>query len=103
MLIFIKGKYLPLIASGQKTTTIRPWRHCRLVAGGSLSFNGRLRVTLTRVEQRRLCELTDDDAIADGFISRRSFVRVFRAHYGAVTPSSSVWILHFTNPQSVRA
>ena len=60
MLIFVKGPYLARIASGHKTTTIRPWRTCSLRAGSVVSFNGRVRVTLTAVEHRRFGDLDDD-------------------------------------------
>lgn len=95
MLIFVKGHYLPLIASGHKTTTIRPWKRCKLVPGDPLSFNGKIRAAITQVEQRRLGDLTEADARADGFVSRRAFVRAFREYYPHATPDASVWILHF--------
>jgi len=101
MLIFVKGDYLRLIESGQKTTTIRPWRRCKLVPGGTLSFNGRVVVTLTRVEHRHLADLTDADARADGFASRAAFVRAFCGHYPAIDArdrATKVWVLHFKSP-----
>lgn len=98
MLLFLKGHYLPLIASGQKTTTIRAWKTCKLERGSSLSFNGKMRVTLTRVEQRRLGDLTDDDARADGFATCADFQHAFRSYYPAATDDTIVSILHFASP-----
>lgn len=99
MLIFVKGHYLPLIASGQKTTTIRAWKTCRLLPGSSLSFNGKIRVALTQVEQTRLGALTDADAVADGFTTLADFTHAFHACYPRATAETSVFVLHFLPPQ----
>jgi hypothetical protein len=98
MLIFVKGHYLARIASGQKTTTIRPWKTCKLKPGAVLSFNGKVRTVVTRVEQRRLGDLTDADARADGFDSCREFRRAFREHYPATSADALVWVLTFAPP-----
>ena len=103
MLIFVKGHYLPLIASGQKTSTIRPWKVCRLRPGGTLVFNGKITTVITQVEQRRLGDLTAADIKADGFASRADFERAFHEHYPASTPNTVVWILRFHPPHSRRA
>lgn len=107
MLIFVKGHYLPLIASGQKTTTIRTWKTCKLTVGSPLSFNGKIRVQLTHVEARRLGDLTDADARADGFATLDDFRDAFHHHYPAASADTRVWVLRFAPPkdsdQSARA
>ena len=102
MLIFLKGYYLPLIVDGRKTTTLRPWKTCTLRRGRTMTFNGRVRVTLTKVEQRRLLDLTDDDARANGQADRYDLRRAFRRHYPDLPRDVRVWVLTFTRPVLVR-
>lgn len=107
MLIFIKGHYLELIRQGLKTTTIRPWKTCRLRPGVTLSFNGRVRARLRSVEQVPLSAIDDHAARADGFASRRAFLKAIRSHYPTLANDALVWVLAFDPPnrsaQSARA
>ncbi len=66
MLLF-KKKFLPAIRSGEKTQTIRLWRW-RMMREGQKSFiPGIGRIRIDRVEQVCLEDLTDADAVPDGF------------------------------------
>ncbi len=98
MLIFVKGHYLSLIVSGQKTTTIRPWRTCKLQPGDALLFNGRVKVLLTRVVQTTFGALTDADALADGFSSRVDLLHALREHYPNRAVDTPCVVLHFDSP-----
>jgi hypothetical protein len=93
--MFLKGPYLDLVEQGLKTTTIRPWKVCKLKPGSILSLNGKIRVTVTKVEQIHIDDVDDRRALADGFVSRRSFLRAFRQCYPALRPER-VWVLTFT-------
>jgi hypothetical protein len=68
MLLF-KKKFLPAIRSGEKTQTIRLWKHRRMRTGqrSYIPQAGYVRVTL--VEEVQLERLTDEDAKPDGFQS----------------------------------
>lgn len=103
MLIFVKGHYLELIRQGLKTTTIRPWKVCRLKPGAVLSFNGRVRARLLSVSQVPLSAIDDQAARADGFTSRRAFLKAFRTHYPAIAEDAQVWILSFGAPKEASA
>ena len=66
MLLF-KKKFLRAIRRGEKTQTIRLWKH-RMMRAGQRSYTpgvGYLRIT--DVEEVTLDKLTDADAIPDGF------------------------------------
>jgi hypothetical protein len=102
MLIFVKGHYVALIADGRKTTTIRPWKTCKLRPGAVLSFNGRLRARLTAAVPGRLGDVTAADARADGFATLREFRAAFLAHYPASTDDTPIWTLHFAHPTAAR-
>lgn len=66
MLLF-KKKFLPAIRAGEKTQTIRLWEH-RMMRDGQRSYiPGAGYITVDRVEQVQIADLTDADAICDGF------------------------------------
>ena len=68
MLLF-KKKYLDAIRSGQKTQTIRLWQHCRMRSGQRSYIPGAGYIRVTTVEPVELADLTDEDAVLDGFAS----------------------------------
>ncbi len=66
MLLF-KRKFLPAIRCGQKTQTIRVWKHRRMRGGQRSYIPGAGYIRVTAVEEVSLDELTDQDARPDGF------------------------------------
>ena len=68
MLLF-KKKFLPAIRSGQKTQTIRLWKHRRMRSGQRSYVPGVGAILIEAVEPISLDELTDRDAELDGFPS----------------------------------
>jgi len=66
MLLF-KKKFLPAIRQGQKTQTIRLWKHRRMRPGQRSYIPGAGYIRIARVEKVRLDRLTDADARPDGF------------------------------------
>ncbi len=66
MLLF-KKKFLPTIRSGEKTQTIRLWKHRRMRAGQRSYIPGAGHIRVTAVEQVELDRLSDADARPDGF------------------------------------
>lgn len=81
MLLF-KRKFLPAILSGEKTQTIRLWSR-RLMREGQRSYiPGVGRVRITRVEEVAVDDLTDEDALPDGFASAEELRHELRSIYG---------------------
>ena len=68
MLLF-KKKFLAAIRAGEKTQTIRLWKHRRMRAGQRSYIPGIGPIRLTAVEEVDLDGLTDADARPDGFES----------------------------------
>jgi len=66
MLLF-KKKFLELIRQGEKTQTIRIWPHRRMRAGQRSYIPGAGYIQIEAVDAVALDDLTDDDAIRDGF------------------------------------
>ncbi len=81
MLLF-KKKFLDAIRSGEKTQTIRLWKH-RMMRTGQRSYTpgiGRIRITC--VEQVAIDQLTDADAVPDGFASAADLRHELETIYG---------------------
>ncbi|MEM8947431.1 MAG: ASCH domain-containing protein [Planctomycetota bacterium] len=68
MLLF-KKKFLPAIRAGQKTQTIRLWPWRRMRAGQRSYIPGIGYITIEAVTPVSLEQLTDEDAVPDGFES----------------------------------
>lgn len=66
MLLF-KKKFLAAIRRGEKTQTIRLWKHRRMKTGQRSYIPGIGSVRIRAVEPVRLEDLTDRDAQPDGF------------------------------------
>lgn len=66
MLLF-KRKFLPAIRCGQKTQTIRLWKHRRMRPGQRSYIPGAGYIRVTAVDEVQLDALTDEDARPDGF------------------------------------
>ncbi|GAG48772.1 unnamed protein product [marine sediment metagenome] len=66
MLLF-KKRFLPAIRSGEKTQTIRLWKHRKMRPGQRSYIPGVGYIRITAVDEVRLDALTDDDARPDGF------------------------------------
>jgi hypothetical protein len=81
MLLF-KRKFLDAIRSGSKTQTIRLWKHCRMRAGQRSYIPGIGHIRITSIEQVEVDQLTDADAIPDGFATASSLKSELRTIYG---------------------
>lgn len=68
MLLF-KKKFLGAIRAGEKTQTVRLWRHRRKCAGQRSYIPGAGYIRVMVVEEVELERLTDADARPDGFES----------------------------------
>lgn len=81
MLLF-KKRFLEAIRAGQKTQTIRLWPYRRMKAGQRSYIPGVGYIEVSTVEEVQLDELTDADAVPDGFASaadlREEIARIYR-------------------------
>jgi hypothetical protein len=68
MLLF-KKKFMDAIRAGEKTQTIRLWNHCRMRAGQRSYIPGAGYIRVLSIEPIDVSELTDADAVPDGFES----------------------------------
>ncbi|MCO6042603.1 ASCH domain-containing protein [Aeoliella sp. ICT_H6.2] len=81
MLLF-KKKFLEAIRSGQKTQTIRLWKH-RMMRDGQRSYiPGIGPIRILSVEQVAVDQLRDEDAVPDGFADAETLKTELRSIYG---------------------
>lgn len=81
MLLF-KKKFLPAIRAGEKTQTIRLWKHRRMRAGQRSYIPGAGYIRVLSVDEVDLDELTEDDARRDGFASLEALRAEIEGLYG---------------------
>ncbi|MEO0529163.1 MAG: ASCH domain-containing protein [Planctomycetota bacterium] len=82
VVLLFKRKFLDAIRCGEKTQTIRLWKH-RMMREGQRSYIpgvGRIRITV--VESVQFDELTDEDAVPDGFSDAGALKNELRSIYG---------------------
>jgi hypothetical protein len=81
MLLF-KKKFLPAIRSGDKTQTIRLWKHRQMRSGQRSYIPGIGHIQINSVEPVDIDALTDADAIPDGFPTAAALQTELRTIYG---------------------
>lgn len=98
MVLTAPGRYLTLMRSGRKTSTIRVWAECRVASGEAVTFTNYRESVRTRcmgVDRRAVRELTDRDARADGFDSLSELLAALTHHYPTLEPTTRVWVVRF--------
>ncbi len=95
--LMVKGKYVDLILSGKKVTTIRkgywiPKSKEIILHGGGKPFAV---AKITNVIYKKVSELTDEDAIRDGLKNKEELVKELKKAYGEVNPNDLVTIIEF--------
>ena len=90
--------YISSIINGRKKTTIRKGirsypvgRLVELTANGERFAFAKIK----KVVVKRVSELTDEDAIVDGFQSRKDLIRALKRIYGDIDEKEFVTIVHF--------
>ncbi len=95
--LMVKGEYVNAILSGAKKATIRlgkviPKYKEMIVHGGGRPI---AKIKITRVTYKKVKDLTDSDAIIDGFKSRDELIAALRKAYGEVKDDDIVTIIEF--------
>ena len=80
--LLFKRKFLAAIRSGEKTQTIRVWKHRMMRAGQRSYIPGVGGVRITEVTAVDLESLTDADARPDGFPTAEALRRELASIYG---------------------
>ena len=92
------GKYKDLLLSGKKRATIRvgkvnlkPGDEVLIHSGGYVIGKAKIK----RVEKKRVSELTDEDAVMDGFKSKEELIKALKEHYKNIKPDTEVTVVEF--------
>jgi len=97
MLLF-KKKFFEAITTGAKRQTVRVWPKRRMRAGQVEFIPGLGRVLITGFEPVRPADLTEEDALLDGFPSRSALLAELAALYGERLESVPCFRIRFTYP-----
>ncbi len=93
------GRYARAIVSGRKRATVRLGRKPNLKPGDEILIHsgGRViaRAVVERVESKRVDELSDEDALLDGFSNRKELIDALKRHYRDVDNDSQAHIVVF--------
>jgi len=90
-------EFVEAVISRQKRTTIRAGRRNYALGPTQLtSAKHKVPVLIVGVRYKRFEDLTDADALADGFESIRNLNAVLRRFYPALKPSDVVTIVEFS-------
>ncbi len=68
-MLYFQRRFFDVIRHGEKTQTIRLWKTQRVKLGQNCYVPGLGRVAITSIAEVELADLTDDDALRDGFAS----------------------------------
>ncbi len=95
--IMVKGRYIRDIVEGRKTATIRkgivkPKYREMIVHGGGRPI---AKISIERVYHKKVKELTDQDALKDGFSSREELIEELKKVYPDITEDDWVTIIEF--------
>lgn len=93
----VKGRYVKEILEGKKTATIRrgivkPKYREVIVHGGGKPV---AKILIEKVYHKKIKELTDEDAIKDGFRSREELVSELKRVYPGISDDEWITIIEF--------
>ncbi len=95
--LMVKGRYVKLILSGKKTATIRlgivkPKYREIIVHGGGKPV---AKIEIVSVKHKKVKELTNEDAVKDGFRSKDELIKELEKVYDGITLDDWVTIIEF--------
>jgi cytidine deaminase len=98
--LYLADHYLDAVREGSKRTTIRPHDPAgpgpaRFVFLHRDKTSTVVDAVVTEVESKAVAALDDDDAVRDGFASRRELLTALRSHYPGLDESAEVDVVHF--------
>jgi hypothetical protein len=94
-------RFMTLVEQGKKTTTIRRGHRHELIHYNSVTLvatedaNKKISITITNVYFVTLEQISDKNAIRDGFESRAKLVDALTDIYGSLLPTEPMTIVEF--------
>lgn len=98
--ILFKQRFLDAIRRGEKTTTLRRWKSCRLQAGSRAKAPGLGWLNIHSCERIELKDLTEADALADGFKSLKELMATLAQIYPNCATDGREWFRVVFSPET---
>ncbi|MGA2441142.1 MAG: ASCH domain-containing protein [Tepidisphaeraceae bacterium] len=98
--ILFKRQFIDAIRRGDKTTTLRRWKSCRLSSGSRAFAPGVGWLKILSCEEINLKDLTYDDAQADGFASLSELLATLRQIYPNHKTDGRCWYRVVFRPEA---
>ncbi|MEW9855166.1 ASCH domain-containing protein [Novosphingobium sp. M1R2S20] len=101
--IGLKPAYFPMVANGQKRSTIRAGAKTDLVGPAMLVAGSQsIAIAVSEVVVKPYAALTEDDARLDGFANLAELIAALESFYPDLGPADPVSILHFEPTEITR-
>ncbi len=102
LMLLLKKHLVQLVREGKKRQTIRVWSR-PVVCAGQISYTPGLgKMLITRVDEiTGFDELTDADAVADGFSNKSELLAELKRHYPHIPPGKRLFRIMFQWPLAV--
>ena len=102
-MLLMKKAFFDAIRSGRKATTVRFWKHQMVRPGEVHTMPGLGKVRIDDVRKLALSELTDADAVADGFESAAELIAALKRIYPTLgddgaADGCTLYAVRFTYP-----
>ncbi|MBB5158280.1 ASCH domain-containing protein [Saccharopolyspora phatthalungensis] len=102
--VYFHPAYLAAVRAGTKTSTIRFQDPVRL-GPAELVFETddgdvTVRAEVTILEEKAIRDLSDTDAVRDGFADRHELLATLEQHYPGIASDANVTLVHFVHPDS---
>jgi hypothetical protein len=97
--ILFKRRFIDAIRRGDKTTTLRRWKSCRLHAGDRARVMGLGWLNILSCEKIALKDLTEADALADGFKSLKDLQKTLAQIYPNCANDGRQWFRVVFSPE----
>jgi hypothetical protein len=98
--ILFKRQFISAIRCGEKTTTLRRWKSCRLSAGSRAFAPGVGWLKILSCREINLKDLTAGDAQADGFASLSELLSALRQIYPNHKTDGRCWYRVVFQPEN---
>jgi hypothetical protein len=92
----LKSEFIPLVRAGAKRSTVRAGRR-RISPGPAeiVSGNARIPIQVTDVKYKTFADLTQADALTDGFTSREELQRELLSFYPDLRDNDAISVIYF--------
>jgi len=90
--------YIRKILEGKKVTTIRKGiRDFKIGDRVLITSQNRIyaEAEITGVKYTRISELTEEDAVRDGFLTKEELLKALKKYYGQIKTNDAITIIHF--------